>query len=147
MKATKFSLNKTTFTVNGVCSNLGENVLFVDGVQLTNLDESLLIRAHSPDGPSWGYGGSGPAQAALMVCLHIFQCRYLAQELYQAFKEVFVANWGENGRAFAVQIDLTDFLIENREAFLAAAAQESYEEEQIGWDLLAQAQQILNRLP
>lgn len=147
MKVTEFSLKKTSFDVKGICQHRGENVLFVDGTRLNNLTESLNVRNHSPDGPAWGYRGSGAAQAALMVCLHIFQNKHLAQELYQSFKEAFVAHWDENGKSFAVQIDLTDFLIENREAFQEAAVQESYEEEQAGWDLLEQAHQVLNPLP
>lgn len=32
---------------------------------------SQAIRNHSPDGFSWGYGGSGPAQLALAVTLEV----------------------------------------------------------------------------
>ena len=39
----------------------------------------------------WGYGGSGPAQTALGVCLHLFGNRFVAEALYQRFKETFVA--------------------------------------------------------
>lgn len=28
------------------------------------------VRDHSPDGFQWGYGGSGPAQLALALCIH-----------------------------------------------------------------------------
>jgi len=34
-------------------------------------DDSQAYRNHSPDGFSWGYGGSGPAQLALAVMLEI----------------------------------------------------------------------------
>lgn len=144
MRVTEFILRRTTYMVKGVCLSLGQNILCVDGVQLDNLDESLTLRKHSMDGPNWGYGGSGPSQAALMVCLHIFQNKHLALELYRPFKKAFVVHWGVNGKSFEEQIDLTDFLIDNREAFQEAAVQESYEEEQAGWDLLEQAEQLLD---
>ena len=48
---------------------------------------------HSPDGFNWGYGGSGPADAALSIltdCLGLDR----ANQLYQTFKWDFVAGWG-----------------------------------------------------
>jgi len=57
--------------------------------------ELLPIRSqkaynHSPDGFSWGYGGSGPAQLALALML-LFTDRRTALGVYQAFKTAFVA--------------------------------------------------------
>lgn len=52
------------------------------------------IERHSPDGFNWGFGGSGPADTALSIltdCLGMD----LANQLYQLFKWVFVASWGE----------------------------------------------------
>ena len=43
---------------------------WLDGKELTP-EESQAYRNHSPDGFSWGYGGSGPAQLALAVMLEI----------------------------------------------------------------------------
>ena len=43
---------------------------------------SLKVRNHSPDGFNWGYGGSGPAQLALAICLELFN----SSENYQDFK-------------------------------------------------------------
>ena len=114
MEAPAFTLEKMTFKVKGICHTLGENVLFIDGVELTNLAESQAIHNASPDGPSWGYGGSGPAQAALMICLHIFKHKFVAQSLYQSFKAAFVAHFAPNNQPFETEIDITDFLIENR---------------------------------
>jgi len=34
-------------------------------------EKSQAVRNHSPDGFAWGYGGSGPAQLALAICLEI----------------------------------------------------------------------------
>ena len=48
--------------------------------------ESQKIRNHSPDGFSWGYGGSGPAQLALAILLAFNLSKQTAQTLYQSFK-------------------------------------------------------------
>lgn len=45
---------------------------------------SQKIRNHSPDGFNWGYGGSGPAQLALAICLELYGKQ--GQEVYQDFK-------------------------------------------------------------
>lgn len=55
-----------------------------------NPERSLKIRNHSPDGFMWGYGGSGPAQLALAVCLELFSDR-VAQRVYQDFKWLYIA--------------------------------------------------------
>lgn len=56
------------------------------------LDEDMLIESesqavvnHSPDGFCWGYGGSGPSQLALAVCLKLYP-KKVALEIYQDFK-------------------------------------------------------------
>ncbi len=58
--------------------------VYINGKYL-NPAPSQKVRNHSPDGFNWGYGGSGPAQLALAICL-----RYLspsdAQTVYQSFK-------------------------------------------------------------
>lgn len=53
---------------------------------------SLKLRNHSPTGFSWGYGGSGPAQLALAILLHLNPVA-VALAAYQAFKWEFVATW------------------------------------------------------
>jgi len=48
---------------------------------------SQMERNHSPDGFSWGYGGSGCAQLALAVLLEIYKDnKQKAIAEYQAFK-------------------------------------------------------------
>lgn len=59
--------------------------VFADGQELTP-DESQKIRNHSPDGFSWGYAGSGPAQLALAILLYFTGDKDLSQRLYQKFK-------------------------------------------------------------
>jgi len=46
---------------------------------------SQKIINHSPDGFSWGYGGSGPAQLALAILLELYG-REWAEVNYQGFK-------------------------------------------------------------
>ena len=43
------------------------------------------MRNHSPTGPSWGYGGSGPAQLALAILLAMTDAA-TAERFYQQFK-------------------------------------------------------------
>lgn len=50
-----------------------------------NPTKSQLVRNHSPDGFAWGYGGSGPAQLALAICIELFG-QYRATQFYQDFK-------------------------------------------------------------
>lgn len=49
------------------------------------------IYDHSPDGFSWGYGGSGPAQLALALTADVLQDDNRATRLYQSLKRTFVA--------------------------------------------------------
>lgn len=51
---------------------------------------SLKIRNHSPDGFSWGYCGSGPAQLALGILLEVTN-KATAELLYQDFKNSVVS--------------------------------------------------------
>jgi hypothetical protein len=71
----------------------GETMVFVNGQPLSK-EPSLKIRNHSPDGFSWGYGGSGPAQLALAILLDYFDGDAgQAQHYYQDFKFAKVAAW------------------------------------------------------
>lgn len=46
---------------------------------------------HSPDGFSWGYGGSGPAQLALAILADFTGNDELARVWHQTFKDEFIA--------------------------------------------------------
>ena len=48
------------------------------------------MRNHSPTGPSWGYGGSGPAQLSLAIMLAVTD-EATAERFYQRFKWSVVA--------------------------------------------------------
>lgn len=85
-------------------ANLSDQQVFV----LSNGRACLLpprndLRNHSPDGFSWGYLGSGPAQLALAMLMQVFQDWSRVQPIYQIFKERFIAripqhaNWTADG--------------------------------------------------
>ena len=63
--------------------------VYINGQFLTPV-RSQKIHNHSPNGFSWGYGGSGPAQLALAILLELTNGE-TAIELYQEFKWDMVA--------------------------------------------------------
>jgi len=65
--------------------------------------KSQIIRNHSPDGFSWGYGGSGPAQLALAILLKFHSLQF-ALKYYQDFKSEFVAKLPQTD--FNVEVDI-----------------------------------------
>lgn len=60
--------------------------IWLDGKELRP-ERSQKVHNHSPDGFSWGYGGSGPAQLALAIVLELTG----KKDGYQEFKWNFVA--------------------------------------------------------
>ena len=62
----------------------GEVLITVGGAPL-DWRSSLAVRNHSPTGPAWGYGGSGPAQLALAILLAVTD-EATAERFYQQFK-------------------------------------------------------------
>ena len=63
--------------------------VWVDGKELSPR-YSQKVYNHSPDGFNWGYGGSGPAQFALAVCLEYLP-REIALNCYQDYKWKWIA--------------------------------------------------------
>lgn len=66
------------------------------------VDKSMELRKHANEF-NWGYGGSGPAQFALAVCIELFGPDK-AQELYQDFKFRIIAGLQE--KDFDVTINI-----------------------------------------
>jgi hypothetical protein len=69
----------------------------------------LDIRSHSPTGFEWGYGGSGPAQLALGLALHVLEDRERAERVYQFLKRRLVMRlarecWSVSGQTVAQEI-------------------------------------------
>lgn len=68
----------------------------VNGKTLNPIRSQQLYN-HSPDGFSWGYGGSGPSQLALGILLDFFNNAIKAEKYYQDFKWTTVAKWPQSG--------------------------------------------------
>jgi hypothetical protein len=66
-------------------------------------DASQQIMNHSPDGFSWGYNGSGPAQLALAICLELFGAEY-ATKVYQDFKFWYIGSLPQSDFEIDIQI-------------------------------------------
>jgi hypothetical protein len=67
--------------------------IWLDGKELSPGPSQKLIN-HSPDGFNWGYGGSGPAQLALAVCMVLmpdYWKSHNAPYSYQQFKWAVIA--------------------------------------------------------
>lgn len=77
--------------------------VYVDGASL-DLDASLAVFNHSPDGFGWGYGGSGPSQLALAILLR-FTDAVTAVRYHQAFKWAYVARWPQ-GQPVMAEVDV-----------------------------------------
>jgi hypothetical protein len=73
-----------------------DNEVLVNGKPL-DWERTLIISNHSPTGPNWGYGGSGPAQLAFAI-LYDFTKRdeLLTSTYYMAFKQRFVCGWPDS---------------------------------------------------
>lgn len=83
----------------------------VDGRELSPRP-SLHVWNHSPDGFSWGYHGSGPAQLALAILLAAGQSPLAASALHQHFKREFVATWKGD---FDVEVDVEQWASKTHE--------------------------------
>jgi len=85
-------------------ANLSDEQVFVirDG-QVSFLNPRSDLLNHSPDGLSWGYSGSGPAQLALAILMEVLGDWDRVRPIYQHFKDHFVAripqhtNWTADG--------------------------------------------------
>lgn len=69
------------------------------------LDPRYDLRNHSPDGFSWGYGGSGPAQFALAILAKVTNDDEFALRHYQQFKAEVIAKLPPCFTLTSVQVD------------------------------------------
>lgn len=76
--------------IRGTRTRTGDCLVTIDGKRLDPAPSQKLVN-HSPDGFSWGYRGSGPAQLALAILLHYCKEPGDALRLYQKFKEKKIA--------------------------------------------------------
>jgi len=64
------------------------------GTRILSPKPSQELFNHSPDGFSWGYGGSGPAQLALALLFDVTLDKEIALTWHQDFKRDVVVNFG-----------------------------------------------------
>lgn len=81
--------------------NFETREVWLDGKRLSP-KRSQKVWNHSPDGFSWGYAGSGPAQLALAVCLEIMD-EWEAKSYYPKFKWDIIAKLPQSD--FEITID------------------------------------------
>ncbi len=95
-------------------TNQGRKTYSLNGQALTRA-KSQQVRNHSPDGFNHGYGGSGPAQLALAICLELFG-QAAAERVYQQFKWDHIATLGHHGQGeaqhedFSVLLDVSKYV-------------------------------------
>jgi Family of unknown function (DUF6166) len=99
---------------NGDGNLSDQQVFVVRNGQIRPLRVRTDLCNHSPDGFSWGYAGSGPAQLALAMLMEVLDDWSRVQRLYQRFKECVTAqvpqdaNWTADGAdvyAWALRIE------------------------------------------
>ena len=83
----------------------GRHAVWSNG-RLLDIQPSLALRQMSPNGFSWGYAGSGPAQLALAILLDYTRSVALAEQLFIRFKEEVIGRIRSNSwELTAAQLD------------------------------------------
>ena len=75
---------------------------------------SQQVYNHSPNGFSWGYGGSGPAQLALALLLEAGASEMEAQKKYQEFKWEVIATMPDQTKFSMPGKQVIDWLTDRR---------------------------------
>ena len=104
-------------------ANLSDEQVFVvrDGeVRFLNPRNDLIN--HSPDGLSWGYAGSGPAQLALAMLMEVLNDWERVQPIYQRFKGHFVARIPQHINWTADGADVLDLALTSEQASTNASS-------------------------
>lgn len=70
---------------------------------------SQKVWNHSPDGFNWGYGGSGPAQLALAICLQLYD--KVGEGCYQDFKFRYIATLPQSDFDFDIVVPTKEEVI------------------------------------
>lgn len=96
----------TDVVYHGIVSPEDGDAVVYTGGPLTDRKRGALpyrfdLRNHSPDGFSWGYNGSGPAQLALAMVAHATGDDELALATYQQFKDEVVSRF-ERGKPWSM---------------------------------------------
>ena len=94
--------------------NIETSKIKING-QLLSPKHSQKVINHSPDGFSWSYSGSGPAQLALAILLTATD-EENAVRLHQTFKEDFVARFPK--RNFSKKIFIRKWLVSHNAPYI-----------------------------
>lgn len=89
--------------IAGKPGDVGDTVTIDGAVLVPAISQAILC--HSPDGFTWGYGGSGPSQLALAILIDAGVPTSKALELHHDFKDEFVAQWPHR-QPFAEEVDV-----------------------------------------
>jgi hypothetical protein len=93
-----------TFNIKGFTD---DRRVFINGEELLPRRSQKVLN-HSPDGFSWGYGGSGPSQLALAILL-VFYGEGIALKNHQNFKWKVIAGLDVD-KDFDIDVDLSNYL-------------------------------------
>jgi hypothetical protein len=102
---------ETPANVHKITGVAATRQVFIDGKELLPV-ASQRIWNHSPDGFSWGYGGSGPAQLALAIILELFD-EETAHAFHQKFKFDIIQPL-QIDNDFEIEIDVVEWINEAR---------------------------------
>src|SRR5262252_67895 len=92
----KIAMHERQIVYRGRCDRSADRCIItvyrslrIGGTRIYELPARNDVMNHSPDGFSWGYQGSGPAQAALAILLDFTDGDVArVQPIYQFFKDV-----------------------------------------------------------
>lgn len=76
----------------------GKCIAKVNGIEIKHYIK------HSPTGMEMGYNGSGPADMAYSILMHLFR-RNFSERWYQKFKWDFVSKWHEDEVKVEIDFD------------------------------------------
>lgn len=106
--------------------NWATREIWLNGRKL-NPSKSQKVSNHSPDGFNWGYGGSGPAQLALAICIELYgmpKKHGVRNFDYQEFKFKHIATLPQSD--FDIEIEVDDKNEDRDPGFLNNAEQYAF---------------------
>jgi Family of unknown function (DUF6166) len=91
---------------------LGNQALVTVDDRPLSPERSQRVWNHSPDGFSWGYAGSGPAQLALAILLEAGCSRAVAVKLHQRFKAAYIQTLPPPPMKFCIDVPVAEWVRE-----------------------------------
>lgn len=94
-------MSKIKFELKGIYET---HQVFLNGTEL-DVSKSQKLSNHSPDGFSWGYGGSGPSQLSLAILYELTNDAEYSLRNYQSFKWDFISKLPQNDFIIEYEIE------------------------------------------